>query len=175
MNKSELIAAIAAKTGSTKKDAEASLNAFVEVVTENAEVDIPQCMIDNKIEDMIKDFGYRLSSQGLNMEQYMQITGTTVDSFKEQFKDQAEIQVKSNLVLEAIAKAENVEVTEEDVEEELKTMAEMYGMELDKVKTLIGDNEKESMKEDLKIRKAVALIAEVSPSKTATQTQPIAI
>jgi len=135
-------------------------NKLVEEVAKVCEVDIPQCMIDNRVEDMIKEFGYRLSSQGLNMEQYMQITGSTVDSFKEQFKDQAADQVKSNLVLEKIAKEENIEVTEEDLEKELQSMAEMYGMELDKVKTLIGDNEKESIKEDLKIRKAVELIAD---------------
>ena len=109
---------------------------------------------------MIKDFGYRLSSQGMSLEQYMQITGTTVDTFKEQFKDQATAQVKSNLVLEAIAKAEALSVSDEDLEEELKKMAEMYGMELDKVKTLIGENEQETIKEDLKIRKAVEFISE---------------
>ena len=135
-------------------------NKLVEAVCENAEIDIPQCMIDNRIEELIREFGYRLSSQGLNMEQYMQITGATADTFKEQFKDQAEAQVKSSLVLEKIVKLENIEVTEEDVEKELQTMADMYGMELDKVKTLIGDNEKESMKEDLKMKKAVELIAE---------------
>lgn len=135
-------------------------NNVVEVVTNNATVDIPQCMIDNRIEDMIKDFGYRLSSQGMSLEQYMQITGTTVDTFKEQFKDQATAQVKSNLVLEAIAKAEALSVSDEDLEEELKKMAEMYGMELDKVKTLIGENEQETIKEDLKIRKAVEFISE---------------
>ncbi len=155
----------------TKGEFESKL---VEEVSKNCEVDIPQCMIDNRIEDMIKEFGYRLSSQGLNMEQYMQITGTTVDSFKEQFKDQATEQVKSNLVLEKIAKEEKVEVTEEDLEKELQSMAEMYGMELDKVKTLIGDNEKESIKEDLKIRKAVEIIAENAkaekPKATAKKT-----
>lgn len=135
-------------------------NKLVEAVCENAEIDIPQCMIDNRIEELIREFGYRLSSQGLNMEQYMQITGATADTFKEQFKDQATAQVKSSLVLEKIVKLENIEVTEEDVEKELQTMADMYGMELDKVKTLIGDNEKESMKEDLKMKKAVELIAE---------------
>ncbi len=135
-------------------------NNVVEVVTANATVDIPQCMIDNRIEDMIKDFGYRLSSQGMSLEQYMQFTGTTADTFKEQFKDQAEAQVKSNLVLEAIAKAEALTVSDEDLEEELKKMAEMYGMELDKVKTLIGENEQETIKEDLKIRKAVEFISE---------------
>jgi len=135
-------------------------NNVVEVVTENAKVDIPQCMIDNKIEDMIKDFGYRLSSQGMSLEQYMQITGTTVDTFKEQFKDQAEAQVKSGLVLEKIAEVEAISVSDEDLEEELKKMADMYGMELDKVKTLIGENEQETIKEELKVRKAVELIAE---------------
>lgn len=134
-------------------------NKVVEEVTKNATVDIPQCMIDNRIEDMIKDFGYRLSSQGMNLEQYMQITGTTADTFKEQFKDQAESQVKSNLVLEKIAEVENLAVTDEDLEEELKNMAEMYGMELDKVKTLIGENEQKVMRDDLKIKKAVEFVA----------------
>ena len=135
-------------------------NALVEAVCEKATVEIPECMIDHRVEDMVKEFGYRLSAQGLNLEQYMQITGSTPDSFKEQFKDQAAAQVKSNLVLEKIAKEENIEVTEEDLEAELQNMADMYGMELDKVKTLIGDNEKESMKEDLKLKKAVALISD---------------
>jgi len=134
-------------------------NNVVEAVCATAEIDIPQCMIDNRIEQLMKDFSYRLSSQGLNMQQYMQITGSTPDSFKEQFKDQAEAQVKSSLVLEKISAIENVEVTDEDVEKELQTMADMYGMELDKVKTLIGENEKESIKEDLKMRKTVELIA----------------
>ncbi len=135
-------------------------NNVVDVVTENAQVDIPQCMIDNRIEDMIKEFGYRLSSQGMSLEQYMQITGTTVDTFKEQFKDQAEAQVKSNLVLEKIAEVEAISVSQEDLEDELKKMADMYGMELDKVKTLIGENEQETIKEELKVKKAVELIAE---------------
>lgn len=135
-------------------------NKLVEAVCEKAEVEIPQCMIDNRIEDLTKDFGYRLSSQGLSLEQYMQITGATADSFKEQFKDQAEAQVKSSLVLEKISKEENVEVTDEDIEAELQRMADMYGMELDKVKTLIGDNEKESIKNDLIIRKTVEFIAD---------------
>lgn len=148
-------------------------NNVVEVVTENAQVDIPQCMIDNKIEDMIKDFGYRLSSQGMSLEQYMQITGTTVDTFKEQFKDQAAMQVKSGLVLEKIAEVEAILVSDEDLEEELKKMAQMYGMELDKVKTLIGENEQETIKEELKVRKAVELIAEnAKAGKSAAKKAP---
>lgn len=135
-------------------------NNVVDAVSANAKVDIPKCMIDNRIEDMIKDFGYRLSSQGMNLEQYMQITGTTVDSFKEQFAPQAEAQVKSNLVLEKIAEVEGIEVSDDDVEAEIAKMAEMYGMELDKVKTLMGDAEKDNIKEDLKIKKAVEFLAE---------------
>ena len=152
-------------------------NKLVEAVCETAEVDIPQCMIDNRVEDLVKEFGYRLSSQGLSLEQYIQFTGSDPDTFKGQFKDQAEVQVKSNLVLEKIAKEEKVEVTEEDLEAELKNMADMYGMELDKVKTLIGDNEKESIKEDLKIRKAVAIIADnakAGKAKSAATKKPAA-
>ncbi len=145
-------------------------NTLVEAVCEGATVEIPDCMIDNRVEDMIKEFGYKLSSQGMSLEQYMQFTGATVDTFKEQFKDQASAQVKANLVLEKIAQVENLEVTEEDLEEELKKMAEMYGMELDKVKTLIGENERESMKDDLKIRKAVEFVVENAKEKKAKKT-----
>ncbi|MDY3303271.1 MAG: trigger factor [Clostridia bacterium] len=140
-------------------------NKLVEKICEDAEIDIPECMINNRIDDMIKEFGYRLSSQGLNLEQYMKITGSTPDTFKEQFKDQAEAQVKSNLVLEKIAEEEKIEVSEEDLEKELQSMADMYGMELDKVKTLIGDNEMESIKEDLKIKKAVEVVSENAKAK----------
>lgn len=140
-------------------------NKLVEKICEDAEIDIPECMINNRIDDMIKEFGYRLSSQGLNLEQYMKITGATPDTFKEQFKDQAEAQVKSNLVLEKIAEEEKIEVSEEDLEKELQSMADMYGMELDKVKTLIGDNEMESIKEDLKIKKAVEVVSENAKAK----------
>ena len=142
------------KVNADKTAAEYESN-VIKVVADAAKVDIPQCMIDAKIEDMIRDFGYRLSSQGLSLEQYMQFTGTTADSFKEQFKEQAEQQVKTGLVLGEIAKRENIEVTDEDVENEFKNMAEMYGMEVDKLKEFIKDGEKENLKEELKIKKAV--------------------
>lgn len=141
----------------------------IKVVTDAAKVEIPECMIDAKIEDMIRDFGYRLSSQGLSLEQYMQFTGTTADSFKEQFKAQAEEQVKTSLVLSEIAKKENVEVTDEDVENEFKTMAEMYGMEVDKLKEFIKDGEKESLKEELKLKKAVEKIVAAAKVKRAAK------
>lgn len=137
-------------------------NNVIKAVVDNAEVDIPECMINERINELVKDFGYRLSSQGLNMEQYMQMTGSTPDSFKEAYKEPAKEQVKTNLVLEAVANAENIEITDDDVEAELKAMAELYKMELDKLKKLMGDNEKESIKADLKIRKAVKLIADAA-------------
>lgn len=141
----------------------------IKVVTDAAKVDIPQCMIDAKIEDLIRDFGYRLSSQGLSLDQYMKYTGATVDTFKEQFKDQAEDQVKTALVLGEIAKKENVEVTDEDVENEFKRMAEMYGMEVDKLKEYIKDGEKDSLKEELKIKKAVDKIVGAAKVKRAAK------
>lgn len=141
----------------------------IKVVTDAAKVDIPQCMIDAKIEDLIRDFGYRLSSQGLSLDQYMKYTGTTVDTFKEQFKDQAAEQVKTALVLGEIAKKENIEVTDEDVENEFKRMAEMYGMEVDKLKEYIKDGEKDSLKEELKIKKAVDKIVGAAKVKRAAK------
>ena len=141
----------------------------IKVVTDAAKVDIPQCMIDAKIEDLIRDFGYRLSSQGLSLDQYMKYTGATVDTFKEQFKDQAAEQVKTALVLGEIAKKENVEVTDEDVENEFKRMAEMYGMEVDKLKEYIKDGEKDSLKEELKIKKAVDKIVGAAKVKRAAK------
>ena len=141
----------------------------IKVVTDAAKVDIPQCMIDAKIEDLIRDFGYRLSSQGLSLDQYMKYTGATVDTFKEQFKDQAAEQVKTALVLGEIAKKENIEVTDEDVENEFKRMAEMYGMEVDKLKEYIKDGEKDSLKEVLKIKKAVDKIVGAAKVKRAAK------
>ena len=135
-------------------------NNVIGAVVEGAEVEIPECMVDNRINDMLRDFGYRLQAQGMDMEQYMKLTGTTVESFKEMYKDQAKEQVKTTLVLETIAKVENIEVSEEDLTAELEAMAKMYGMEADKLKSLIGDAETENIKADLKIRKAVKLIAE---------------
>ncbi|MBE7030772.1 MAG: trigger factor, partial [Ruminococcaceae bacterium] len=137
----------------------------LEAVCENCTVEIPECMIDSQIDSIMRDFDYRLSSQGLNLERYLQITGSTPAAFREQFKDQAAAQVKTNLVLEAIAAKEDFAVTDEDVEKEMARMAEMYGMELDKIKELIHDAEKESMKQDLKMRKAVDFLVENAAAK----------
>ena len=140
-------------------------NSVLAKVCDNAQVEIPECMIDSRLNDMIRDFDYRLQSQGMKLDQYMQMTGATVDSFKAQFKDQAQEQVKMNLTLEAIAKNENIEVSDQDVEAELAKMAEMYGMEIDKLKKLVGENETENIKADLKMRKAVELVVSETKAK----------
>lgn len=141
----------------------------IKAVVDAAKVEIPECMIDSAVEDMIREFGYRLSSQGLSLEQYMQFTGMTPDSFKDQYKEQAEERVKSNLVISEIAKKENIEVTDEDVEAELKTMAEMYGMEVDKLKEFIKDGERENLKDELKLKKAVNVIVGAAKVKRAAK------
>ncbi len=156
-----------------KINADRTANEFeanvIKEVVENAKVEIPECMIDSAIEDMKRDLSYRLSAQGLNFEQYMQFTGMTAEGFKEQYKEEAEKRVKSNLVIAEIAKKENVEVTDEDVENELNNMAQMYGMELDKLKEFIRDGELESLKQELKLKKAVTLVVGAAKVKRAAK------
>ena len=123
-------------------------------------MEIPDAMVDTQTRSMVDDFANRIAQQGLSMEQYMQFTGMTVEKMMEQMKPEALKRIQSSLVLEAIAKEENIEVSDEEVEEELKKMAEMYGMELEKLKEYMGDAEKESMKKDMAIQKAVDLIME---------------
>ena len=140
-------------------------NAVIEAVADNCEIDIPDCMVDQQIETIARDFDYRLSAQGLSLEKYMQMTGMTMDAFKAQFKEQAAAQVKCNLVLEAIAAAEKIEATEEDIDSEIEKMAKMYNMEADKVKGFFGEGEMESLKKDICSKKAVDLITGEAKAK----------
>ena len=116
-------------------------------------MDIPDAMVETQTKQLAQDYAGRLSQQGLSLEQYFQFTGLTMDKFLEQMKPNALKRIQSRLVLEAIVKAENFEVTDEDYENELKRMAESYNMEVDKVKELIGEDEgsKNMICEDLKI------------------------
>ena len=116
--------------------------------------------IFSQVENMVDDFARRIQSQGLSMEQYMQFTGATVDSLKEQMKPQAVKRIESRLVLEKVAEAENIQISDEKLDEELAKMAEMYKMELDKFKELVGEYEKEQMKKDLAVQEAVTLMAD---------------
>ncbi len=127
-------------------------------IIDDAKMDIPEAMIDNQVNSMINDFANNMMQQGLSMEQYMQFTGMTMDKFKEQVRPDAVKRIQSSLVLEQIAKDENLEVTDADVEAEIEKMATAYGMEVDKIKDYIQDAEKESMKKDIAIEKAVSFI-----------------
>ena len=132
---------------------------LVEKATENASVDIPEVMIDTELEQMIREFEQNLQMQGMTMEMYEQFSGQDEDALKEQMKEDAEKRVKTNLTLEAIAKAENLEVTEEEVNEELEKMASMYGMEAKQLLPLLGGNTS-TIKGDLQLRKAIDFLVE---------------
>ena len=121
-------------------------------------MDIPQPMIDLQVRQMADDFARRIQSQGLSVEQYFQFTGMTPDKLMEQMQPQAVKRIQSRLVLEAIAKAENIVVTDADVDAEIEKMAGMYQMEVDKLKELISDKEKEAMKSDIAVSKAAEFI-----------------
>jgi trigger factor len=137
-------------------------NAVIEKAAENAEIDIPEVMIDNEVERMVKEFDQRLQQQGLNLELYSQFSGQDIDSLKETMREDAEKRVRVNLTLEAIVKAENIDVTEEEVEKELQNMAEMYNMPVDQIQQILGSTA--GIKEELKFNKAVQLL--VDNSKT---------
>ena len=129
-------------------------------IIEKSEMEIPEAMLETQCENMINDFAQRIAQSGLSMEQYMQFSGLTIDKLKEQVRPEAETRIKSSLVLEQIAKEENIEVTDEEIDAEVEKMAAAYGMEADKLKEYMGDAEKESMARDLKVTKAVDLIME---------------
>lgn len=132
----------------------------IQQIIDNSEMEIPEAMLETQCENMVNEFAQRISQSGLSMEQYMQFSGMTVDKLKEQVRPEAETRIKSSLVLEQIAKAENIEVSEEEIHAELEKMAASYGMEVDKLKEYMGDTEKESMKRDIAVTKAVDLIME---------------
>ena len=146
-----------------KKEKEARAekeNAAVDKAIENAQMEIPDAMVDTQVRQMINDFASRMQSQGLTMEQYFQFTGMTVEKMQEEMKPQALKRIQTRLVLEKIAEVENIQPTEEEVNEEISKMAEMYKMEADKLKELLGDRELEQMKKDMAVQKAVTLVAD---------------
>lgn len=132
----------------------------IQKIIDKSKMDLPKAMIDTQCETMVNEFAQRIAQSGLSMDQYLQFSGMTVDQLKEQVRPEAETRIKSSLVLEQIAKEENIEVSDEDIDAEIEKMAKAYGMEADKLKEYMGDSEKESMKRDLAITKAVDLIME---------------
>ena len=123
-------------------------------------MEIPEAMIDTQVNQMAQDFAQRIQQQGLSMEQYFQFTGMTAESMMEELRPQAVKRIETRLVLEAIAKAENIEITDERIDEELAKMAEAYKMEVEKLKEFMGENEKEQMKMDLAVQDAVTFLAD---------------
>ncbi len=159
-------------TEKKEKDAKnAKEDAAIQAAVEASEMEIPEAMLETQQRQMVDEFAQRITMQGLSMEQYFQFTGTNYQQMVEQVKPQAEERIKSRLVLEAIAKAENIEVTEEDYEKELETMADVYQMELDKVKELMGEREKKNIMQDLAVRKAAEFVAENAKESKAKESK----
>ena len=131
---------------------------LIDAIIANSKMEIPEAMIETQQDQMVREFANRIASQGLSFDQYMQFTGMTMDAMKEQMKPQALKRIQVRLVLEAIAAKEAFEITEEDIEKELETMASMYQMDIAKLKEIVSDNEKEAMKKDIAVSKAAELI-----------------
>ena len=145
-------------------------NKLVDMVVEGMEVQIPQAMIEDRTQSLIQDFDMQLRQQGMSLELYTKYTGTTIDTMKEHFKSQAEISVKGSLALDAIAKAENIEVTDDDIEAEFLKMSVEYGMEVEKIKEIMK-SQTEGLRQECKTHKTVeflvnnAKIKEVKPEE----------
>ncbi len=137
-------------------------DAVIKKIIEGATMEIPDAMVEFQTEQMMEEFGQRMQMQGLSLEQYFQITGMSEANYREQMKPRATQNIQSRLVLEAVAKAENLEATEQDLEDEMAKMAEMYKMEVDKVKEMIGDYQKDEIKKDIVIQKAIDLVTEAA-------------
>ncbi len=135
-------------------------DAVVDAIIADAKMDIPEAMIETQQRQMVQDYAQRMQSQGISMEQYMQFTGMTGEMLLEQVKPQVMKKIQSRLVLEAVAAAEGIQVTEEEIEEELKTMGEAYQMEPEKVEELLGENGREQVKGDIRVRKAADFVVE---------------
>ena len=128
-------------------------------------MDLPEAMVDTQARQMLDEFAQRMQQQGLTLDQYMQFTGMTADKMMYELRPQAEKRIKTRLVLEAIAKAENIEITDEKLDEEIAKMAEAYQMEADKLKSFMGDKEKEQMKQDMAVQEAITFVVDNAVEK----------
>lgn len=148
-------------TGRKEENAKnAKEDAVIDAIIADAQMDIPDAMVETQQRQMVQEFAQRMQAQGISMDQYMQFTGTNNHMLMEQAKPQALKRIQSRLVMEAVAAAEKIEASEEEFEEELKTMSEAYQMEADKVKELLGEDGSKQMREDICIKKAVAFVVE---------------
>lgn len=136
-------------------------NAVIDLVAEGAEVEIPAAMIESEVDFMFRDFGSRLTSQGMNLDLYYQFTGQDEASLKDQMKGDAEKRVRNQLVLEQVAKQEDLDVTEADLNEELEKLSQHYGRSVEELTAIFeANNNLDNLKSDIKIRKAVQLLLE---------------
>jgi trigger factor len=153
------------KTILEKKEKEAKSkkeDAVIEKIIEGASMDIPTAMVETQVRQMADEFAQRIQAQGLTVEQYFQFTGMDSKTFIDSLRPQAEKRIQSRLVLETIVKAENIEISEEDFTKEIEQMATMYQMEIEKLNELLGKNEKEQIKMDMAVQKAVDLVVEAA-------------
>ena len=157
----ELKADIRKKTEQANEKAaeDAVENKLIDIIIENMEAVVPEEMYQARIDDMVRDFQYRLQSQGLNLETYMQYTGMNMESFRKTFYEQAQRQVKIRLALEEIVKLENISVDDETVEAEFAKLAENYKMEVEQVKNFVPVEE---FKQDIAVNKAIDLVKETA-------------
>lgn len=139
--------------------------AVIDAIVKDSDMEIPQAMLETQQKQMVDEFAQRIQMQGLSMEQYMQFTGASYDQLTEQVKPQAEKRIRSRLVLEAVAKAENITATDEEFEEELKVMAQAYQMEVDKVREMLPEKSTAQIKEDIAVRKAAQFAVENAKEK----------
>ena len=150
-------------------------NAVVAAVVANCTADVPEAMIETTTENMVSDYAQRLQSQGIPFDQYMKITGTTLDQLKAQMKPQAEKNIMTNLVLEAIAAKEKIEAEAEEIDEQVKKMADMYKMEVEKVKEILGEEGLKNVEADVKCQKTIdLLVAEAKLSAKAKKAEKAA-
>ena len=142
--------------------ARAKEDAVIGKIIEGAKMEIPDAMVEYQTRQMLDEFAQRIQSQGISLEQYFQFTGLTEEKYMEEMKPRALQNIQSRLVLEAVAKAENLVAEEADIDEEIKKMADMYKMEADKIKELLGERQMEEMKKDIAVQKAAKLVAEAA-------------
>lgn len=160
----EYKADIKAKLLKEKEDeaARAKEDAVIGKIIEGAKMEIPDAMVEYQTRQMLDEFAQRIQSQGISLDQYFQFTGLTEEKYMEEMKPRALQNIQSRLVLEAVAQAENLVAEEADIEEEIKKMADMYKMEADKIKELLGERQMEEMKKDIAVQKAAKLVAEAT-------------
>ncbi|MCR5147401.1 MAG: trigger factor [Eubacterium sp.] len=144
-----------AKENEAKRETESRI---IEAIIKDSKMDIPEKMIDTACDQMVEEFARNMQMQGIAFEQYLQMTGSTLEQMKEQVKPQAEARVQSSLVLEAIVEAEGIEAKDADVDDEILKMSEQYGMEVEKINEMLRDEDRENIKKDICIKKAADLI-----------------